>query len=129
MAYYAFLPTSDAKTTFTVTSFASAQVVLRYRGFWAIVGITLGHFVLCVLALIEFALFTKSSLLKNAWEVIADVSEKEQTRPLLEHVHETGTSEGEVGKWVKQNDKIEEKTDFFEISSEAVAEVASDHKT
>jgi hypothetical protein len=80
VAYYASLPTFDSETIFNFTSFVSAQVPLRQRGFWTVVCVTLGHFVLCVLALIVFALLTRPSLLSYAWGVIADVAVNEKSK-------------------------------------------------
>ncbi len=103
-AYYSFLPTFDAESQVTVTSFRSAQVPLRSRGFWAVVGITLAHFVLCVVTLVGFILFTRVSSLKNAWQVIADVSENPETAAVL---HDVGNRpDSEVAKSIEQDEGL-----------------------
>ncbi|KAI1624598.1 hypothetical protein EDD37DRAFT_352246 [Exophiala viscosa] len=85
-AYYSFLPTFDAESNVTVSSFQPAQIPVRTRGFWAVLGITVAHFVLCLVALVGFISFTHVSSLKNAWQVMADISESPETVAILRNV-------------------------------------------
>ncbi|KAK4938818.1 hypothetical protein LTR10_020825 [Elasticomyces elasticus] len=115
-AYYSFLPTFDAQSDVTVTSFQAVQIPLRTRGFWAVLGITSAHFVLCLVALIGFISFTRVSSLKNAWQAIADVSECPEMAEILRHVMSksdsavaTSIEQDEV--WKNRRFRIRESTD------------------
>ncbi|KAJ9606152.1 hypothetical protein H2200_009113 [Cladophialophora chaetospira] len=113
MAYYAFLPTFDAQSEVTVTSFSAAQVPLRTRGFWAVFGITTGHFVLCVMALIGFIAFTQVSSLKNAWQTVAHVTENTETMQILKTVGDK--DDGEVAKGIEADENL--RTRRFKVSA------------
>lgn len=104
MAYYSFLPTFDAESNITVTSFRAAQIPLRTRGFFAVLAITSAHFVLCLVALMGFVSFTRVSSLKNAWQVIADVSQNPEMAGILHNVG--GRSDGEVAELVEKDENL-----------------------
>ena len=58
------------------------------------------HLALCITALVAFTNLTKVSSLMNAWQVVADVSERDDgLKGVLSHVGEKGDSE--VAKWVE----------------------------
>lgn len=58
------------------------------------------HLALCVTALVAFTTLTKVSSLMNAWQAVADVSERDDgLRSVLSRVGEKGDSD--VAKWIE----------------------------
>ncbi|KAI1610864.1 hypothetical protein EDD36DRAFT_497743 [Exophiala viscosa] len=103
-AYYSFLPTFDAESNVTASSFQPAQIPVRTRGFWAVLGITVAHFVLCLVALVGFISFTHVSSLKNAWQVRADISESPETAAILRNVG--GKTDGQVAESIEKDESL-----------------------
>ena len=103
-AYYSFLPTFDAESNVTVSSFQPAQIPVRTRGFWAVLGITAAHFVLCLIALVGFISSTYVSSLKNAWQVMADISESPETAAILRKVGVK--NDGQVAECIEKDESL-----------------------
>jgi len=98
------LPTFDAESNVTVSSFQPAQIPVRTRGFWAVLGITAAHFVLCLIALVGFISSTYVSSLKNAWQVMADISESPETAAILRKVGVK--NDGQVAECIEKDESL-----------------------
>jgi hypothetical protein len=105
--YYDWLPTFDSTSDVTTTSVVSVLIPLRYRGFWAVFAITCAHLVLCAIAGIGFAFYTRTSHLQNAWQAVSDVADNKDGAEVLGNVGHL--RDRAVSEWIEQNAELKDR--------------------
>lgn len=100
MAYYDWLPTFDTFLDAKITSKVPCQVPIHFTGFSIVTADLALHLILFTVSVIWFSLATKTSLLNNAWQVVAQLKSRE-TEGLLDHA--TVLTDSEVKRKIKQD--------------------------
>lgn len=99
MAYYDWLPTFDSYAPITTTSMIPCQVPKHYTGITIVAANLVVHLSLFILITIWFYNATKTSLLNNAWQAVAQLNSRE-TEEILHRA--TTATDAEVKKWIKE---------------------------
>lgn len=100
MAYYDWLPTFGTFSDAKITSKVPCQVPIHSTGFSIVAANLALHLILFTVSAIWFRLATKTSLLNNAWQVVAQLKSRE-TGELLDHA--TMLTDSEVKRRIKQD--------------------------
>lgn len=100
MAYYDWLPTFDSFSDAKITSTVPCQVPIHSTGFSIVAANLALHLVLFTISVVWFRLATKTSLLNNAWQVVAQLKSRE-TEELLDHA--IVLTDSEVKRKIKQD--------------------------
>ena len=93
MSYYDWIPLFDAESGTTMTFFESALIPIYRRGFWAVITIVSIHVVISIIAIIGFITRTQQSLLKNSWQVIAQIAKNQEVSEVLQRAEVATDSE------------------------------------
>lgn len=99
MAYYDWLPTFDSYAPITTTSMVPCQVPKYHTGFTVVAVNLVVHLSLFIAITIWFYKVTKTSLLNNAWQAVAQL-ESTETEELFHRA--TTATDAEVKKWIKE---------------------------
>jgi hypothetical protein len=83
MAYYDLLPYFNIEHSVTTIHATSALVPARWTGLGIVLGLVFMHFALLLATTLLFATQTKSSMLGNAWQAVAQMVSP-QTREIVE---------------------------------------------
>ncbi|KAF4995231.1 hypothetical protein FGRMN_5262 [Fusarium graminum] len=85
MLYYDYFPLyTDAPEPASITTLEVARAPQQYWGLVAVIAIVIGNALIFLIVLFLFLRTTDSSFLDNAWHTIAQISQSEDVKPLLE---------------------------------------------
>lgn len=96
--YYSWLTTLDYQSELGTVTAELVQIPLKNRGFWAVCGLTVLHLALCAIAVLMFAMLTKTSCLNNGWQAVAELVNHEDSKRILEAARDMG--DDEVDRWI-----------------------------
>ncbi|KAF5565834.1 hypothetical protein FPHYL_4052 [Fusarium phyllophilum] len=100
MAYYEHITSySEAVQPARVTTFDLVQAPVRKWGFTTLMAIIIGNIIIFLVIAFIFLSHTESSFLENAWHTVAQISQNDKLRPILERV--TLASDQDVGRMIR----------------------------
>ncbi|KAF5595316.1 cupin-like domain-containing protein [Fusarium pseudocircinatum] len=100
MAYYDHITSySEAVQPARVTTFDLVQAPARRWGFITLMAIITGNIIIFLVMVFIFLSHTESSFLENAWHTVAQISQSDNVRPILERA--TLASDQDVGRMIR----------------------------
>jgi hypothetical protein len=98
MIYYDNLPLFDYPGTQSMTFFTPTLIPQGYKGLAAVITATTLHLALVLIIFVEFLASTRSTMLGNAWQALAQLVSAE-TKNILEEA--TAASDSTVERWLR----------------------------
>jgi hypothetical protein len=99
-AYYdLLLPTSDEFSNLSQIMFVQALTPSLRRGFWAVMAALSAHLIVVTVITITFLIYTKFSVLDNAWQAVAQL-QGEQTKDILAMA--SMAEDKQIKKWIEE---------------------------
>lgn len=116
MAYYNFMPTMTPEDDLTsITTFEVVKAPQQTWGLTVVMAIVVGNVLAFLIVAFFFLYATDSSFIDNAWHTIAQISQSEDVKPILERAKLT--SDKDVEEWLRGHEpsegKIRHIKDFF----------------
>jgi hypothetical protein len=116
MMYYSSMPwTTPEDDPATITTFEVVRAPQQKWGLIAVMTIVAGNVLVFLIVVFFFLYATDSSFIDNAWHTIAQISQSEDVKPLLERAKLT--SDKDIEEWLRGHKPSKDKTgsikDFF----------------
>ncbi|RKL37105.1 hypothetical protein BFJ72_g7761 [Fusarium proliferatum] len=100
MAYYDHVTSySKAVQPAEITTFDLVQAPARKWGFVTLMAIITGNMIIFLVMAFIFLCHTESSFLENAWHTVAQISQSDDVRPILEKA--TLASDQDIGRMIR----------------------------